>query len=474
MRKLTKIIATIGPACDSEAMIEKLIKAGVDVFRFNFKHATVDWHKERILKVNKVAQRLGISIGTLIDLQGPSLRVNLPYDKIEVKKGEIYPFGEKIFKENVFGIASTEPSLEKYLKDGQIFLIADGFYRFEVIKKEKEVFLKALKDGVIENRKNLNVPGVNLPFSSLIDRDFEALRLASLTEVDFVALSFVRSKKDILILRKEMEKYKLKAKVISKIETKKALENLDEIVEYSDGIMVARGDLGVEISLEDVPYWQKKIIKKSISLGKMVITATQMLESMVKNPMPTRAEISDVANAVYDGTDCLMLSAETATGVYPLEAVSLMNKIAQAVEKNLENKSRFEFKKENDIVYSLTHAADSFALTLRSIADKFLGFLVLTETGKTAIYLSRFHPLYPIFAITPSKKTADYLTAYFGVYPYVYPLEKKGEVSIVSIYKIVDYLKEKENLKSGWLVVLHGDYFGKEGETSTVRVVKVS
>ena len=307
----------------------------------------------------------------------------------------------------------------------------------------------------------------------MIDRDFEGLKLASLTEVDFVALSFVRSKEDILILKKEMEKYNLKAKIISKIETKKALDNLDEIIEYSDGIMVARGDLGVEISLEEVPYWQKKMIQRSISLGKMVITATQMLESMVKNPVPTRAEISDVANAIYDGTDCLMLSAETATGSYPFKAVSFMDKIAQAVEKSLENKSRFEFNKENDIVYSLSNAADSFALTLSNIGDKFLGFLVLTETGKTAVYLSRFHPLYPIFAVTPSKKTADYLTGYFGVYPYVYPLEKKGEVSIFSIHKIVEYLKGKLCLKSGWLVVLHGDYFGKEGGTSTVRVVRV-
>jgi len=474
MRKLTKIIATIGPACDSEAMIEKLIKAGVDVFRFNFKHATVDWHKERILKVNKVAQKLGVSIGTLIDLQGPSLRVNLPYEKIEVKKGKLYPFGERVFKEKIAGIASTEPSLEKYLKDGQIVLIADGFYRFEVVKKKDAVFLKAQQDGVIENRKNLNVPDLDLPFSSLIDRDFEGLKLAALTEVDFVALSFVRSKEDIFVLRREMEKYHLKAKVISKIETKKALKNLDEIIKYSDGVMVARGDLGVEISLEEVPYWQKEIIRRCLSLGKMVITATQMLESMVKNPMPTRAEVSDVANAVYDGTDCLMLSAETATGNFPIEAVSFMAKIAASVEKKLPNKSLSIFKKENDLTYSLTKAAESFASTLANIGDNFLGFLVLTESGKTACYLSRFHPLYPIFAVTPSKKTADYLNFYFGVYPFVYPLKKTGEVSIISLKKIVNFLKKKVKLKNGWLVVLHGDYFGKEGGTSTVRVVKVS
>lgn len=473
MKKLTKIIATIGPACDSFEKIEELIKTGVNIFRFNFKHGAIDWHKERILRVNQMAKKLGVPVGTLIDLQGPSLRVNLPYDKIEVKKGEIYPFGRSIFEKKLYGIASTEPTLEEYLKPGDLVLIADGFFRFEAVKKDGRFFLKSFQDGIIENRKNLNVPDLDLPFSSLIDRDFEGLKLASLTEVDFVALSFVRSKEDILILREEMEKYKLKAKVISKIETKKALDNLDEIIEYSDGIMVARGDLGVEISLEEVPYWQKEIIRRCLLRGKMVITATQMLESMVKNPMPTRAEISDVANAVYDGTDCLMLSAETATGAYPAEAVSFMVKIACSVEKNLENKSRFDFKKEDDIVYSLTNAADSFALTLSNIGDKFLGFLVLTETGKTAVYLSRFHPLYPIFAITPSKKTADYLTGYFGVFTYVYPLEKKGEVSIISIHKIVKYLKEKESLKNGWLVVLHGDYFGKEGEISTVRVVKV-
>jgi len=473
MKKLTKIIATVGPACDSFEKIEQLIKAGVNIFRFNFKHGTIDWHKQRIERVNQVAKKVGVAIGTLIDLQGPSLRVNLPYDKIEVKKGKLYPFGERIFKEKLLGIASTEPSLEDYLKEKDLVLIADGLFRFEVVKKEGAVYLKSLQDGVIENRKNLNVPGLNLPFSSLIDRDFEGLKLASLMEIDFIALSFVRSKEDILTLKREMAKYNLKAKVISKIETKKALDNLDEIIEHSDGIMVARGDLGIEISFEEVPYWQKEIINRCLTRGRVVITATQMLESMVKNPLPTRAEVSDVANAVYDGTDCLMLSAETATGAYPVEAVSFMTKISQTVEKKLINKSLMNFKKEDDIVYSLTKAADSFALTLSNIGDKFLGFLVLTETGKTACYLSRFHPLYPIFAVTPSKKTADYLTSYFGVYPYVYPLEKKGEVSIVSIHKIVAYLKEKESLKKGWLVVLHGDYFGKEGGASTVRVVKV-
>jgi len=474
MKKLTKIIATIGPSCESKEKIEELIRAGVNLFRFNFKHNTIDWHRERIERVNQVAKKLGMAIGILIDLQGPSLRVNLPYDKIEVRKGKLYPFGEQIFNEKIDGIASTEPNLEQYLSEGQIILIADGFYRFEVVKKEDKVFLKALQDGVIENRKNLNVPGVDLPFSSLIDRDFEGLKLASLTEIDFVALSFVRSKEDILILRKEMEKYQLKAKVISKIETKRALDNLDEIIEYSDGIMVARGDLGVEISLEEVPYWQKEIINRCLTKGRLVITATQMLESMIKNPMPTRAEISDVANAVYDGTDCLMLSAETATGLYPKPAVSFMAKTALSTEKYFDNKFIFKFKKEDDITYSLSMAAISIASTLKSIKDKFIGFLVLTETGKTAVYLSRFHPLYPIFAVTPSKKTADYLTGYFGVYPYVYPLEKKGEVSIVSIHKIVEYLKEKVGLKTGWLVVLHGDYFGKEGGVSTVRVVRVS
>jgi len=473
MKKLTKIIATIGPACDSFEKIEELIKAGVNIFRFNFKHGTIDWHKERIERVNKVAQKLGVSVGTLIDLQGPSLRVNLPYDKVEVKKGELYPFGKQIFKEKVAGIASTEPSLEEYLKEGDLVLIADGLFRFEVIKKEGNIYLKSFQDGIIENRKNLNVPDLDLPFSSLIDRDFEGLKLASLAEIDFVALSFVRSKEDILILRREMEKYKLNAKVISKIETKKALKNIDEIIDSSDGIMVARGDLGVEISLEEVPYWQKEIINRCLTHGRLVITATQMFESMIKNPLPTRAEVSDVANAVYDGTDCLMLSAETATGSFPVEAVSFMAKTALATEKYLEKKFVFKFKKENDIVYSLTAAAANIATTLKSIDDKLIGFLVLTETGKTAIYLSRFHPLYPIFAITPSKKAADYLTGYFGVYPYVYPLEKEGEVSIVSIHKIVKYLKEKEGLKEGWLVVLHGDYFGKEGGASTVRVVKV-
>jgi len=474
MRKLTKIVATIGPACDTEEKIEELIKNGVNIFRFNFKHNSVDWHKKRINLVNKVAKRLKVTVGTLVDLQGPSIRVSLPFDKIEVKKGRLYPFGRLVLEKKLKGIASTEPTLEEYLKEDDLVLIADGFYRFKVVKQKNQVYLKALTDGIILNRKNLNVPDLDLPFSSLIDRDFEGLKLAALTEVDFVALSFVRSKKDIFVLKKEMKRYNLQAKIVAKIETKKGLRNLDEIIEFADGVMVARGDLGVEISLEAVPFWQKEIIRRSIEKGRFVITATQMLESMIKNYMPTRAEISDVANAVYDGTDCLMLSSETAIGLYPKQVVYYMAKTASLAEKNINNLFFNLFKKnKDDLAYSLTKAAFEISSILKSEDDRFLGFLVLTETGRTAIYLSRFHPSYPIFAFTPSKKVADSLTPYFGVFPFVYPLEKKGEINLVSLDKIISFLKKKNALGKGYLLVLHGDYWGKIGSTSTIRVLSV-
>ena len=467
MEKLTKIIATIGPACESEEKIELLIKAGVDIFRFNFKHNTVEWHKERIDRVNKLAKKMGLPVGTLIDLQGPELRVNLPAEEITVKKGHLYPFGKQVFRKKILGIGVNNPQVEDYLSGGEKIFIADGFFQFEVVKKKDGLYLKSFSEGILKNRKNLNIPQVSLPFSSLIERDFDGLKLAALHELDYIALSFVRTKNDILALRKEMKKYGVTAKIIAKIETKKALENLLEIINEADGVMVARGDLRVEVSLEALPYWQKKIITESLKQGKFVITATQMLESMINNPLPTRAEVSDIANAVYDGTDCVMLSAETASGSHPIEAVSFMRKTIIYAEKFLEDKPSI-FNKKNDFRYCLCQAAFNISENLKK---NLLGFLVITESGKTAMILSRFRPRFPIFAVTPYQDIAESLTAYFGVFPSVFSYAKRGEITLNSLKEVVLFLRKKYNLKKGYLVILHGDFWRLKERSSTVRVM---
>jgi pyruvate kinase len=463
--KLTKIVATIGPSSESEVMIEKLILAGVDVFRFNFKHNEISWHSRMIERVNNVAKKLGKPTATLIDLQGPEVRLYLKNkDKIALKKDQLLKIGEEIY-------FSHSQIVEK-LKEKQKILIDDGHFVFEVMKKEGDFYLKSEQNGLLKNRKTANFPHLDLDFPSLIERDFEGLKLAALHKIDFIALSFVRSEKDIFDLKKEMKKYKVNSKIIAKIETKKAIDNLDEILKEVDGVMVARGDMAVEISWEVVPYYQKMIIKKAREMGKFVITATQMLESMIENPTPTRAEISDIANACFDGTDAVMLSAESASGKYPVEAVSMMKKTLEFNEKFFsEENSKMTDTSKFNWTQIVCQAAFKMYQYLKKERENFGGFLVLTETGNTAITLSRFHPDVAVFAITPYPQVAKFLSICFGVFPFVFPLEKKGKISQEEVDKIIMTTKKTFDIK-GTLIVVHGDWWGKIGGTSTVRMVK--
>ncbi len=381
--KLTKIVATIGPSCDSPEMIEALIQAGVNVFRFNFKHNTIEWHNDRIGRVNRIARQMKEPVGTLIDLQGPEIRVNMPKDEIAYEKDELLVFGAEAF-DGKKGFSISHPEIIRHLKNGQKVLAEDGIHVFFVEQKQGKTFVRARDQGILKNRKNFNIPGADFPFPVLVERDFEGLKLAQRKEIDYVALSFVRSAQDIKVVRKEMEKFKVKAKIIAKIETEKALKDLGEIKRSSDGIMVARGDLGVEMPMEEVPYYQKLMIKQSINEGIPVITATQMLQSMIEDPQPTRAEISDIANATYDLTDAVMLSGETATGRYPEETVRIMAKtVAFNEKKNLvDSRKRFQFSL-NDQEAILCDTAYGLHITCRERKLPIAGFLVFTHTRRT-------------------------------------------------------------------------------------------
>jgi pyruvate kinase len=284
----------------------------------------------------------------------------------------------------------------------------------------------------------------------LIDRDFQGIKLAALNEVDFIALSYVREKEDIDELKKELKKYQFTPKIIAKIETKKAIENIDEIIKASDGVMVARGDMAVEIAWEVVPYYQKMIIKKALGEGKFVITATQMLESMITNPTPTRAEVSDVANAFYDGADAVMLSAESASGKYPIEAVSIMVKTLEFNEKVVfEENKEFIQPNQSDWTTVICRSAYKMYQYFKNTNENIAGFLVLTETGKTAMTLSRFHPGLPIFAIAQDKKIADFLTIGFGIVPSVFKFGKNGLVDKNILVSSSLDPQPKEVLKAG-------------------------
>lgn len=475
-RKFTKIVATIGPACDTEEMIEKLILSGVDIFRFNFKHNTVEWHNEKIKKVNEVAAKIGRYVGTLIDLQGPEIRINMPFDEIVIKKGEMILFDSRIFETKEKGLSITHPEIINHLKEGQKILAEDGRFTFILKKNNGKTYLLSETKGILKNKKNFNIPGADFPLPSLVERDLEGLKLAQKNEVDFVALSFVRSAEDISRLREEMKKERVKSRVVAKIETRKAMLNLSEIIDTADIMMVARGDLAIEAAYEQVPFFQKRIITESIEKGKQVIVATQMLQSMIENPSPTRAEISDVANAVYDYADAVMLSGETAFGKYPEEAVSIMGKTI----KFNEDKITGDLRKSFDFVNQgkeeiITDAAYSLYLLTKEKSE-INAFLVFTKTGRTARLISRFKPRVPIIAIVSEKEKADALSINFGVIPFVFPTTsfKKEEIRQDKILEGIRMLKANDLLKKGdKIIVLHGDYWDVEGLTSTIKLTDV-
>lgn len=472
--KLTKIVATIGPVSESEEIIEEFFRNGVNIFRFNLKHNTLNWHKQMINKVREVSKKTGKSAATLIDLQGPEIRISLEKEEIEIKKGEEFVLGS--LKEGKKGMLLSHPLILKYLKEGQKITIDDGRFEFTTEKKENGFWLiKSESEGILKTRKTLNIPGIYFPIPVLEQKDIDAIKMGAREKVDFVALSFVRNADDVKTLKKKMQEFNSQAKVVSKIETKLAIDNLDQIIKESDVVMVARGDLGVELPLEEVPFQQKRIIRKCLEIGIPVITATQMLASMVNNPIPTRAEISDVANAVYDFTDCVMLSEETALGKYPQKAVRIMEKTVKFVEEKTAYDIRplFDFKVE-DQEEIITDAAYNLFLSLLVSQFDIAGFIVFTQTGRTVRKLSRYRPKVPIFAFTPTEEAKCSLIINFAVFPCLQPetFKKGHEITKKDITQSITCLKKDGLIEKGkYYVLLHGDAWMTEGKTSTIKLI---
>lgn len=475
MEKLTKIIATLGPASESPETIKELINLGVNIFRFNYKHGEDSWHKEKIELVKEIREELGRNIGTLLDLQGPEIRLILPVDQYEINiEDEILL--ERELNDSEEKIASFKPPeiIEK-LNEGQRVLADDGHFVFSVIKKDGKIYLKSHSQGTLLNKKSINIKNLDFDLPSLTAHDKECLKLAREMGVDFIALSFVRSAMDIKELRKEMKEIGMEAKIVSKIETFKATQNIDEIIDASDAVMIARGDLGIELTLEEVPFYQKTIIRKCVERGIPVITATQMLESMTNKPIPTRAEVSDVTNAVFDFTDSVMLSGETAMGKYPVETVELMKRVV----KFSEDKNRL-VDIRNVIEYNLGDSSqmvcDSAFNLYKSLKYKdhpIKGFIVFTHTGKTARMLSRYRMHVPIFAFCTSGEIVRSLSINYGVKAMVQKsLKSKDEIVKSDIQDAIEILKEKKlGEENDTFIVLHGDYWTSDQGTSTIRLI---
>ncbi len=454
--KKVKVIATIGPASDTSQKMEKLISSGVDVFRFNTKHSTVEWHNERIKRAQKVARKLGRHIGIMIDLQGDEIRIETKSEKnLRVLKGSELAIGDSFFSEKI-ELATHAKEIFKKIKPRDKILIDDGLIELEVTKVEKKLILvKVIEGGVVKNRKTINFPGIKIKLSSLIEKDIKNLDSAAKNNVSFVALSFVSSKKDIYALKREMRKRKMDASVVAKIENESAIKNMEGIIEESDAIMIARGDLGVEVPIEELAYWQKEIIRKCRRRNKPVIVATQMLHSMTKNIRPTRPEATDVANAVFDGTDAVMLSEETALGKNPIKAASEMDKIIKFNEKKMDFPDLGN-KPSNPIEFVVGSVAKELKNkeTLGTMNIKTA--VIFTESGYTANVISSFRLGMDVIAITNNEKTAEKLSLSYGIKSYYAPLRfdnLKIPESIIKDFKKKKFLSGRETI-----AIFHGKH----------------
>ncbi len=474
--KKTKIVCTIGPASESEEVIEELIKSGMNVARLNTSHGDEQEHARKIERIKKIREKLGLPVGILLDLAGPKIRTgNLERDEIELVQGQELTLTTEDIVGNEKVISVNYKGLPADVKKGDRILLSDGAIELEVIETdgEKNIKTRVRNGGVITHRRGVNVPGVDLKgISSVTEKDKKYIEFGVKMGVDMFALSFVRKAEDVLLAKELIKKAGGDQPVISKIETLQALNSLDEIIEVSDGVMVARGDLGVEIPLEEVPMAQKRIINMANRYSKPVITATQMLESMVENPRPTRAEVTDVANAILDGTDAVMLSEETAMGKYPVEAVRYMSKIAMETErlfgelKNLTFDWIRSFSFSVDVSDAISNACWRISEDLSATA-----IITFTSTGSTARRVSRFRPSMPILAPTPHQETYYRLSVVWGVVPMMIDFAKSTDEMIdLAITKA----KEEGYVRIGDTVVITaGIPVGVPGTTNMIKVHEV-
>ena len=468
MRK-TKIVCTMGPATEDEKVLRSLIEAGMDVARLNFSHGTHEIQKNRMDMIKKLRKECGKHIAILLDTKGPEIRTrDFEGGKVEVVAGQTFTLTTRdILGDNT--IASiTYKDLYKDVEMGTRILIDDGLIEL-VVKgiNDQDIICEVINGGFISNHKGINVPGVHLNMPYMSQKDIEDILFGIEQDVDFIAASFVRSAKDVLEIRKLLdENGGENINIISKIENGEGVKHVDDIIYVSDGIMVARGDMGVEIPGEEVPVIQKLIIRKVYNAGKQVITATQMLDSMMKNPRPTRAETTDVANAIYDGTSAIMLSGETAAGLYPLESVQTMVRIAERTEEDINYRNRFfnyERRANQNVTDAVCHATCTTAMDLNAGA-----IVTVTKSGNSARNISKYRPECPIIAGTTSDKVCRQLNMSWGVTPV--HLEEKNE-----IFELFDHAvevgKEKELLRKGETVVLTaGVPLGVSGNTNMIKV----
>ena len=473
MLRRTKIVATLGPASNDEKVLEQMIRAGVDLVRMNFSHGTAQDHMKRAETVRAVAKICGRTVGILADLQGPKIRVRkFEHDKIILNNGDIF-----ILDASMEGLGNQErvgldyKDLPKDVSKGSVLLLNDGMLEFVVSEvKGSQIICKVVRGGVLSNNKGINRKGGGLTAPALTEKDKEDIKTAALIKADYLAVSFPRSGDDMRLARELMHAAGGKSLLMAKIERAEAIPALADIIDASDAIMVARGDLSVEVGDAAVPGLQKRMIKMARAKNRLVITATQMMESMITNPIPTRAEVSDVANAVLDGTDAVMLSAETAVGDYPVETIESMARICLKAEREIED----DVFDRRTIVHRFTRIDQSIAMSALFAAShlKVKAIVALTQSGSTTLWMSRLNAGVPIFALTPVQETLSKVTLFSGVHPISYHSTAKDQTE--ELRNAEQALVDLGLVQEGDMIVMTiGEAVGRSGHTNTMKIVKV-
>ena len=469
----TKIVCTIGPATNSEEMLTRLVRSGMNVARLNFSHGTHEYHKDTLERIKRVRRREGMPVAILLDTKGPEIRVKDFKDGFaELREGAEFTLTTREIEGTEQAVTVTYAGMPAELSEGSSILIDDGNIELCVKRcTETDVICQVVRGGRISNHKGINVPNVHLDMPFLSEQDQSDILFGIENDVDFIAASFVRCKEDVIALRKFVDYHGARdLRIIAKIENIEGVNNFDEILRYADGIMVARGDMGVELSFERLPGLQKRFIKKCYQSGKMVITATQMLESMISHANPTRAEITDVANAVFDGTSAVMLSGETAMGKYPALAVEVMGRIVTQAENDA-----FEMDAYAGISYEIDNndttnaVCDATCTTARDISAK--AIIAVTKSGQTARRMSKFRPVQPIVAATPVEKTFHQLALSWGVFPVLARLQSSSDELLLHA---IDCAKQIDAVENGDIVVIAaGIPLDTTGSTNLMRVAVV-
>ena len=474
MLRRTKIIATLGPACDKDNNLEKMVKAGVNVLRINFSHGSPEEHIKRVEQVRALSEKHHIPLGILADLQGPKIRIErFENEAVELKEGDHFTLDAEHPSDqgNSERVGIAYKALIHDVKERDTLLLDDGRVVLWIEKIENsQIICRVVVGGALSDRKGINLQGGGLSASALTDKDLADIITAANFGADYIAVSFVKSAADVIEARQLFHKAGGRGGVVAKIERSEALDNIEEIIDVSDIIMVARGDLGVEIGDAALPPAQKRLISLTQSKNKVVITATQMMESMIENPIPTRAEVFDVANAVIDGTDAVMLSAETATGRYPDKTIAAMDRICREVEQQPQVKqsahrldTRFE-RVDEAIALGGMYIANH--LNVKAIVS-------LTHSGSTPLWMSRISSGIPIFALTPNPDTYTQLTPYRGVQPVMFDIPEQRQYGELN-QLMVELLKQKNIVSNGDLVILaKGDYHHIEDGTNALKIIEV-